>query len=125
MGVLAFVSLHVYIQNCVTDLGSRANTQGLIDGGLAGLFWSYIWTFVGFGFVILSISEMASMAPISGGQYHWVSEFAPDSVQKQLSYLTGKLIRLCQFRHPFLVQNSSSPDLLFFISITLLNLSSS
>ena len=49
-----------------------ANTQGLIDGGLAGVFWSYIWTFIGFGFVELSLAEMASMAPISGGQYHWV-----------------------------------------------------
>ena len=28
-------------------------------------------------------------APTSGGQYHWVSEFAPKSCQKFLSYLTG------------------------------------
>lgn len=66
-----------------------ANTQGLIDGGLAGLFWSFIWTFVGFWFVMLSLAEMASMAPTSGGQYHWVSEFAPPSCQKFLSYVTG------------------------------------
>jgi hypothetical protein len=38
-----------------------ANTQGLIDGGLAGLFWSFIWTFVAFSFVGLSLAEMASM----------------------------------------------------------------
>ena len=25
----------------------------------------------------------------SGGQYHWVSEFAPPGVQKFLSFLTG------------------------------------
>ena len=66
-----------------------ANTQGLIDGGLAGLFWSFIWTFVGFWFVMLSLAEMASMAPTSGGQYHWVSEFAPPNCQKFLSYVTG------------------------------------
>ncbi|KAH8821459.1 GABA permease [Xylogone sp. PMI_703] len=66
-----------------------ANTQGLVDGGLAGLFWSYIWTFIGFSFVILSLAEMASMAPTSGGQYHWVSEFAPPKYQKLLSYVTG------------------------------------
>ena len=29
------------------------------------------------------------MAPTSGGQYHWVSEFAPERAQKFLSYLTG------------------------------------
>ena len=87
-----------------------SNTQGLTDGGLAGLFWSYLWTFIGFAFVIFSLGEMASMwvgilsplslarcskarptrAPISGGQYHWVSEFAPPQYQKPLSYITGK-----------------------------------
>ncbi|KAF2178015.1 putative GABA permease [Zopfia rhizophila CBS 207.26] len=66
-----------------------ANTQGLIDGGLAGVFWSYIWTFIGFGFVEMSLAEMASMAPISGGQYHWVSEFAPPKYQQFLSYVVG------------------------------------
>lgn len=34
-------------------------------------------------------AEMASMAPTSGGQYHWVSEFAPPSLQKPLSYVVG------------------------------------
>ncbi|KAF8847927.1 amino acid transporter [Acephala macrosclerotiorum] len=66
-----------------------ANTQGMIDGGLAGLFWAYIWNFVGFSFVVLSLAEMSSMAPIAGGQYHWVSEFAPPKYQKFLSYVTG------------------------------------
>lgn len=66
-----------------------SNTQGMTDGGLAGLFWSYLWTFIGFGFVMFSLGEMASMAPISGGQYHWVSEFAPPKYQKSLSYITG------------------------------------
>ncbi|KAH7021801.1 amino acid permease 2 [Macrophomina phaseolina] len=66
-----------------------ATTQGLTDGGLAGLVWSYIWTFFGFSFVMASLAEMASMAPTSGGQYHWVSEFAPASSQRFLSYFTG------------------------------------
>jgi hypothetical protein len=25
------------------------------------MVWSYVWTFVGFGFIIASLSEMASM----------------------------------------------------------------
>ncbi|KAJ5801969.1 uncharacterized protein N7503_004419 [Penicillium pulvis] len=66
-----------------------SNSQGLQNGGLAGLFWSFIWTFIGFGFIIVSLAEMASMAPTSGGQYHWVSEFAPRRFQKFLSYTTG------------------------------------
>lgn len=46
-----------------------SNYQGLVDGGLAGFFWTYVWTFLGFGVVMVSLAEMASMAPISGGQY--------------------------------------------------------
>lgn len=38
-----------------------ACTQGLVNGGIAGLFWSYMWTFVGFTFVEMSLAEMASM----------------------------------------------------------------
>ncbi len=66
-----------------------ANTQGLTDGGLAGLFWSYLWTIVGFGLIAASLAEMASMAPTSGGMYHWVSEYAPPKYQTFLSYMTG------------------------------------
>ncbi|CAN8104703.1 unnamed protein product [Discula destructiva] len=66
-----------------------ACTQGLVDGGTAGLFWSYVWTFAGFTFVEMSLAEMSSMAPTSGGQYHWVSEFAPAEYQQFLSYLVG------------------------------------
>lgn len=46
-----------------------ATYQGLVDGGLAGLIWSYVYTFLGFSFVMASLAEMASMAPTSGGQY--------------------------------------------------------
>src|SRR5687767_5485114 len=66
-----------------------ASYTGLVDGGLAGLFYSYIWTFIGMSFVNVSLAEMASMAPTSGGQYHWVSEFSPPKYQQYLSHLTG------------------------------------
>lgn len=36
-------------------------------------------------------AEMGSMAPTVGGQYHWVSEFAPRDYQKFISYLMGWL----------------------------------
>lgn len=67
-----------------------ANTQGLINGGRAGLLWSYIWVSIGYGLVIASLAEMASMAPTAAGQYHWTSEFAPPSMQRGLSYVTGE-----------------------------------
>ncbi|EIT82960.1 amino acid transporter [Aspergillus oryzae 3.042] len=37
------------------------------------------------------LSELASMAPTSGGQYHWCSMLAPPSAMKLFSYLTGWL----------------------------------
>ncbi|RMZ85432.1 hypothetical protein DV737_g752, partial [Chaetothyriales sp. CBS 132003] len=64
---------------------------GLGNGGPAGLIYTYIATFIGFILISLSMAEMASMAPTSGGQYHWVSEFAPRSAQKLLSFFIGWL----------------------------------
>jgi choline transport protein len=69
-----------------------ANTQGLIAGGLSGLFWSLCWTYLGQFFIVLSLAEMAAMAPTAGGQYHWVSEFAPRKYQKVLSYISGNAL---------------------------------
>ncbi|KAE8146687.1 amino acid/polyamine transporter I [Aspergillus avenaceus] len=66
-------------------------SAGLTDGGTAGLIWGFIIVSAGFTLVFASIAEMASMAPTSGGQYHWVSEFAPRRCQKFLSYITGWL----------------------------------
>ena len=62
---------------------------GLTNGGFAGLFWTFIATIICYSSVVLSLAEMASMAPTAGGQYHWVSEFAPMSYQKSLSYVSG------------------------------------
>ena len=67
-----------------------SNTQALLAGGSAGLFWSLVWSYSGQTFIVLSLAEMASMAPTAGGQYHWVSEFAPEKYQKILSYLSGQ-----------------------------------
>lgn len=64
-------------------------TAGLTNGGPPLLIYSMIWNFAGFCPIYLSMAEMASMAPIAGAQYHWVSEFAPESLQRSLSYITG------------------------------------
>ena len=63
---------------------------GLIDGGTALLFWGTIISTIGMTFVYASLAEMASIAPTAGGQYHWVSEFAPPRIQKPLSYAVGR-----------------------------------
>lgn len=67
---------------------------GLLNGGTAGLIYMYIIVVVLFFMVNISMAEMASMAPTAGGQYHWISEFAPRSQQKILSYFIGWLCTL-------------------------------
>lgn len=62
---------------------------GLLNGGRAGLVWGYLVCWVGYCLVFASIAEMASISPTSGGQYHWVSEFAPQNCQRFLSWLVG------------------------------------
>ncbi|KAF2999362.1 hypothetical protein E8E13_006068 [Curvularia kusanoi] len=62
---------------------------GLLNGGTAGVIWMTVLTWLFVMAMIASLAEMASMAPTAGGQYHWVSEFAPPSFQKSLSYIVG------------------------------------
>lgn len=69
-------------------------TFSLTNGGLAGTVWIYVGVWMSTICVVLSMAEMASMAPTSGGQYHWVSEFAPPQYQKFLSYTVGWLSAL-------------------------------
>lgn len=86
---LLSVASFVAIATAAWEIGLFVITPGLTDGGRPVLVYSVLWNFVGFGPIYLSMAEMASMAPIAGAQYHWVSEFAPERFQKILSYLTG------------------------------------
>ncbi|KAF2228709.1 amino acid transporter [Viridothelium virens] len=61
----------------------------ITNGGTAGTIWMFVMTCFGMFFVMLSLAEMASIAPTAGGQYHWVSEFSPPRYQKLLSFCVG------------------------------------
>ncbi|KAH7378375.1 hypothetical protein DE146DRAFT_794078 [Phaeosphaeria sp. MPI-PUGE-AT-0046c] len=63
---------------------------GLFNGGIAGVIWMMVITWVFFMAMIVFLAEMASMALTAGGQYHWFSGFAPPSFQKSLSYVVGR-----------------------------------
>ena len=86
---LLSVASFVAIATAAWEIGLFEISPALTDGGRPALVYSVIWNFIGFGPIYLSMAEMASMAPIAGAQYHWVSEFAPESLQKILSYFTG------------------------------------
>jgi Amino acid permease len=63
------------------------------NGGTAGLFWTYLITIVGLIFVYVSLAELGSMIPTSGGQYFWVAVLAPPKYRNYLSYITGKTLQ--------------------------------
>ncbi|KAL2844898.1 putative amino acid permease [Aspergillus pseudodeflectus] len=65
--------------------------QPLTNGGPAGAVYGFLFVWLGTACVFAVLSELASMAPTSGGQYHWVSMLAPPSSVKFLSYITGWL----------------------------------
>ena len=61
------------------------------SGGPAGLIYGYIIAWIGMTCVYTTLGELASMIPTSGGQYHWVSIFAPAKGRIFLSYVCGKV----------------------------------
>lgn len=63
----------------------------MASGGPSGIIYGFILVWVGTLSVFATLSELVSMAPTSGGQYHWVSMLAPPSSRKFLGYLTAWL----------------------------------
>lgn len=82
---LGFISMYL----CTWEYILVSVAGGLVNGGFGGLVWEYIFTAFAFGSVVITMAEMTSMAPTSGGQYHWISEFSPPRYQKYLSYAAG------------------------------------
>ncbi|KAI1390834.1 amino acid transporter [Hypoxylon trugodes] len=69
-------------------------TEAFENGGPAALAWGFPIAWVCSLSVYLCLSEMASIAPISGGQYFWVAILAPRKYKRFCGYLTGWLTSL-------------------------------
>ena len=106
---LLSISSFVAIATATWEIGLFTIGQSLVDGGRPGLIYTTMWNFICFAPVWLSMAEMASMAPIAGAQYHWVSEFAPESCQRFLSYMTGYVEMLYEMSWAF-VNSCRNPD---------------
>ncbi|KAK1842598.1 choline transport protein [Colletotrichum chrysophilum] len=64
-------------------------STGINFGGAPVFFYGFIlMAIVGFA-VAISLGELASALPHSGGQYYWVAVLGPPSIRRPLSYLTG------------------------------------
>ncbi|KAK3632993.1 hypothetical protein LTR56_016041 [Elasticomyces elasticus] len=79
LSTVSFVAL----ATAAWEIGLFVLTPGLVDGGRAGLVWNVLWNIVGFGPIYLSMAEVRPNGD------HWVSEFAPESCQRILSYISG------------------------------------
>ncbi|KAI1412054.1 amino acid transporter [Hypoxylon sp. FL1857] len=76
----------------LTILGFSCTVLVTWEGSLIGPHgYGFIVVWAGTLSVFATLSELVSMAPTSGGQYHWVSMLAPPSCRKFLSYITGWL----------------------------------
>ncbi|KAF1347364.1 amino acid transporter [Lizonia empirigonia] len=64
---------------------------GFQNGGPAGVMYGYLVVWLGTVSVFMVLSELVSIAPTSGGQYHWVSMLAPRRLSRILSYTSGWL----------------------------------
>jgi choline transport protein len=62
---------------------------GLLNGGPTSLVYGFLLCFLGTLATAASLGELASMAPTSGAQYHWVSLLAPPSWSVYASWITG------------------------------------
>ncbi|KAI0179386.1 amino acid transporter [Hypoxylon sp. FL1284] len=65
--------------------------QAFENGGSAGDIYGFIIVWIGTLCIFATMGELASMAPTSGGHYHWVYMLGPKKARKFLSYLIGWL----------------------------------
>lgn len=69
-------------------------SQSFENGGPAGAVYGFIIAWSSTLSVYTVISELASMAPIAGGQYYWVYMLAPPEWKTVCSYIIGWLTSL-------------------------------
>lgn len=87
MSILGFSCTILITWEAITVLFA----QGLFNGGTAGVIYGFLIVWIGNFSVFSTMCELVSMAPTSGGQYHWVAMLAPRRYSKFLSYITGWL----------------------------------
>jgi choline transport protein len=79
---------------CTWEAVFFANFTAMINGGSPTLIYGFVFCFFGTLATAASLAEMASFAPTSGGQYHWVSMLAPKKYSNFLSWITGWIATL-------------------------------
>ncbi|KAJ9646697.1 hypothetical protein H2204_000389 [Knufia peltigerae] len=77
---------------CNSWAGVAGSIQlALLQGGPATLIYSVILSSIAYMSIAISLSELASVYPTAGGQYHFASILAPKAWNKGISYSCGLL----------------------------------
>ncbi|KAK5055085.1 hypothetical protein LTR84_012833 [Exophiala bonariae] len=93
-----FSSLNI-LSVCVTLMATWEATGavfagGLVAGGPVALLYGYILALLGTMATCLSLAELASLCPASGGQNEWTYILAPERFAAFFSWLTGWITTL-------------------------------
>ncbi|PWY94742.1 putative GABA permease [Aspergillus sclerotioniger CBS 115572] len=68
---------------------SSTMAAGLVSGGPVSLVYGFLLAMIGALATAASLSELASMYPTAGGQYHFTAKLAPEKFQNPLSWAIG------------------------------------
>lgn len=88
-----------------------AFTTGITAAGSAGIIYGLILMFILNLFVGISLSELISAMPNSGGQYYWAMRLAPRKYARSFAYITG----VCNLFAAYCTTASSSIAVSMFI----------
>jgi amino acid transporter len=72
------------------DDGARSFAAGLTNGGPTALVWGMLLSVSGTLALAASLSEMASICPVAGAQYHWTYMFAPRKAAAFITWMQGR-----------------------------------
>ncbi|KOS40471.1 hypothetical protein ACN38_g8651 [Penicillium nordicum] len=88
-----------------------AFTMGITAAGSAGIIYGLILMFILNLFVGISLSELVSAMPNSGGQYYWAMRLAPRKYARSFAYITG----VCNLFAAYCTTASSSIAVSMFV----------
>ncbi|KAH8889175.1 amino acid transporter [Thozetella sp. PMI_491] len=71
---------------------TAAVAQALYSGGSTALLYGYIAAALGAMLLVLSMAEMASIWPTTGGLYHWIVALCPHRLRGMIGFLTGYIL---------------------------------
>ncbi|KAF4556959.1 Amino acid permease-like protein 19 [Elsinoe fawcettii] len=88
-----FDGKQMFVLGCIIMITWEAviyvSPSGLLNGGSAGLVFSFLFVWSGMTSIALSLSELTSMLPSAAGQYAWVAYLSSLKHRRFWSFIAG------------------------------------